>query len=335
MIRPVLYFCLLAAPAMASTWYVSPGGDDRAIGSETVPIGSLSEALNRAAKRADGDSEIVLMPGQHALAKTLEINDSHASPAKGLLTLRGRPGAVVSGFKAVPVQGWKKPDAATLKQLRPDVAQQVVQVLYSQIGSGDPGHLSRRGFNVAEVRETPPALLFIGGNAMPLSAWPDQGTVKPGAIVDAGPTRDGADSRFFYKRGGTFRFSSDRLAAWTKERNLWVDGTFGYDWEWSFNQISRINRLTQTITLADGEVSGLMNESFLHPGFRVVNAISEISVPGEYLHRLSKETNPALASLCRRFVEGIGLRDMDRRSAAAGEVRDGFPPGWIGAGRSA
>lgn len=282
MIRPVLLSCLLVAPALASTWYVAPGGDDRFSGSSALPLGTLAEALNRAAKRSDGDSVIVLKPGQHVLTKTIEINDSHASPAKGSLTLSGQPGAVVSGFRSIPTLGWKKPDAATLKQLRPEARGQVVQVLYSQIGSGDAGHLSRRGFNVAEVRETPPALLFVGGNPMPLSAWPDTGTVKPGTILDVGPTRDGEDSRYFYKRGGTFRLNTDRLTTWSKERNLWVDGTFGYDWEWSFNQVSRVNGLTRTLTLADGEVSGLMNESFLHPGFRVVNAISEISVPGEY-----------------------------------------------------
>ncbi|MFD0892157.1 right-handed parallel beta-helix repeat-containing protein [Luteolibacter ambystomatis] len=282
MIRPVLFSCLLVAPAWASTWYVAPGGDDRFSGSNALPLATLTEALNRAAKRSDGDSVIVLKPGQHVIAKTIEINASHASSIKGSLTLSGQPGAVVTGFRNIPASGWKKPDAATLKQLSPEARGQVVQVPYSQIATGDPGHLSRRGFNVAEVRETPPALLFVNGNPMPLAAWPDQGTVKPDAILDAGPTRDGKDSRYFYKRGGTFRLNTDRLTAWTKERNLWVDGTFGYDWEWSFNQISRVNRLTRTLTLADGEVSGLMNESFLHPGFRVVNAISEISMPGEY-----------------------------------------------------
>ncbi|BCU75548.1 right-handed parallel beta-helix repeat-containing protein [Luteolibacter sp. LG18] len=282
MIRFAPACLLLVAPAMAATWVVAPGGNNQAAGTDTAPLATVGEAFSRAAKRAPGDAEIVLHAGNYPVTSTLEIGANLASDAQGRLTLRGEPGAILSGFRAIPQAAWKKLDAATAAMLRPEVKAKVVQVAYSQIASGDAGRLSRRGFNVAEVRETPPALLFIGGNAMPLAAWPDNGTVKPAAIVDAGPTRDGEGARDFYRRGGTFRFGSDRLTAWGKEKNLWVDGIFGYDWEWSFNRISKVNRLTSTVTLANGEVSGLLGDAWLHPGFRVVNAVSEISVPGEY-----------------------------------------------------
>lgn len=142
--------------------------------------------------------------------------------------------------------------------------------------------MSRRGFNVAEVRETPPALLFVAGRPMPLARWPDDSWAKLEKVVDSGPTRDGADSGEFYKRGGSFLFSDARLKNWAAEKDLWVEGTFGNDWEWSFNRVKQVDPVRQSIRLAAGEVSGLMEHEWLHPGFRVVNALSEITEPGEY-----------------------------------------------------
>jgi len=281
-LRLLLLPLLMAGSAAASSWVVAPTGNDRAIGNAAAPLATLAEALRRAARRTDGDSDILLKAGTYPMLATAEINATHASASMGVLTVHGEDGAVLSGFRSVPASAWKKLDTATNNLLRPEVKGQVIQAALSAVGPGDAGHLSRRGFNVAEVRQTPPALLFVNGAPLPLASWPDVGAAPPGMILATGPTRDGADSKNFYKKGGSFIFNNARMTNWAKEKNLWVDGTFGYDWEWSFNGIKTINRFLQSITLTDGEVSGLLNLSYLHPGFRVVNAVSEISLPGEY-----------------------------------------------------
>ncbi|MEO5713110.1 MAG: right-handed parallel beta-helix repeat-containing protein [Luteolibacter sp.] len=267
---------LLMSRGLAETWMVSPTGDDQKKGTADAPLKSLHEALRRAEKRSTGSAEIILKPGNYNISETCEIG-----PKQGNLLIHGEPGAVLSGFRNVPADAWKKPDTETLKLLRPDIRDKVLAISFDSLGSGDPGHLSRRGFNLAGALECPPSLLFVNGRAMPLASWPDEGTVKPGKIIDAGPVLTPDRVAEFYKSGGTFGFESDRLAAWAGEKDLWVDGVFGNPWEWSFNGVKKVDVEKRTITLAQGEVSGLLDKEWLKPYFRVSNALSEISVPGE------------------------------------------------------
>ncbi len=260
----------------AETWTVSPVGNDQKKGSAEAPLKSLHEALRRAEKRSAGSAEIILKSGCYDISETCVIGPKH-----GNLLIRGEKGAVLSGFKNVPADAWKRPDAETLKLLRPEVRGSVLELSLSSISEGDPGRLSRRGFNLAGAQETPPALLFVNGGAMPLASWPDEGTVKSGKIIDPGPVLTPENVAEFYRSGGTFGFDSDRLVAWAGEKDLWVDGVFGNPWEWSFNRVRKVDVIGKSITLAQGEVSGLLDKEWLKPYFRVSNALSEISMPGE------------------------------------------------------
>jgi len=262
--------------SLAETWVVAPTGDDKKKGTADAPLKSLHEALRRVGSRSSGSAEIVLKPGKHGISETCKLGPKH-----GNLLIRGEAGAVLSGFRNVPTDAWKKPDPETLKSLRPEVRDKVLALSIGTLGGGDPGHLSRRGFNLAGALECPPALLFVNGQAMPLASWPDEDTVKPGKIIDPGPVLTPDRVAEFYKSGGTFGFDSDRLAAWASEKDLWVDGVFGNSWEWSFNRVRKVDVGKRTITLAQGEVSGLLDKEWLKPHFRVSNALSEISAPGE------------------------------------------------------
>ncbi len=265
----------------AETWVMAPTGDDHAKGTAEAPLKTLNEALRRAEVRPAGAAEILLKAGKYSVSETCVIGPQHASVGKGALRIQGEVGTVLSGFRNVPVGAWTRPDATTLKQLRPEVRSHVLALSFEEMGSGDPGHLSRRGFNLAGSRECPPALLFVSGRAMPLASWPDDGTAKPGKIIDVGPVLIPDRVAEFYKSGGTFEFDSDRLEAWAQEKDLWVDGVFGNPWEWSFNRVSKVDVGKKSITLAYGEVSGLLSLEWLKPHFKVSNALCEISVPGE------------------------------------------------------
>lgn len=279
--RWMAFWMLGVGPCLAATWIVAPTGNDRGQGTPELPLRSLGEALRRAATRSKGDAEIILKPGRYDIVETCRIGPEHAAGDKGMLGIRGEAGAVLSGFRAVPAGAWTRPDAATLAMLRPAARDHVLSLSLADVGEGDPGHLSRRGFNVAEKHEPPPALLFVKGHAMPLASWPDEGVARPGKIIDPGPTRDGEGREDFYKRGGTFGVETDRLTAWAREKDLWVDGVFGNDWEWSFNRIHAVDPAKRTITLEYGEVSGLLDKEWLKPQFRVTNALSGIGMPGD------------------------------------------------------
>lgn len=269
---------------MAETWVVSPAGDDLKKGTVDAPLKSLHEALRRVENRSAGPAEIILKAGRYSISEICVLGPKHSN-----LLIRGEPGAALSGFRNIPPDAWRKPDDEMLKLLRPEIREKTLALSFESLGGGDPGHLSRRGFNLAGSQECPPALLFVNGRAMPLASWPDEGAAKPGKIVDPGPVLTPDRVAEFYKSGGTFCFDSDRLAAWAGEKDLWVDGVFGNPWEWSFNKVRKVDIEKRTITLAQGEVSGLLDKEWLKPHFQVSNALSEISLPGEVWYDFEKK----------------------------------------------
>ncbi|WP_238392531.1 Ig-like domain-containing protein [Paenibacillus antri] len=113
---------------------------------------------------------------------------------------------------------------------------------------------------------------------MTLARWPNEGTVQMGDILDPGPTRRDADLQ---QRGGTFKFTYDRPQYWTQADDIWLDGIFGYSWEWSYNKIANIDLENKTITLRYGEMSGIFTNWY--PDFHFAqNLLEEIDMPGEY-----------------------------------------------------
>lgn len=113
---------------------------------------------------------------------------------------------------------------------------------------------------------------------MTLARWPNKGTVQMGNILDPGPTRKDADLQ---TRGGTFNYTYDRPELWTQADDIWLDGIFGYSWEWSYNKIASIDTENKSITLAYGEMSGLFKNWY--PDFHFAqNLLEEIDMPGEY-----------------------------------------------------
>jgi hypothetical protein len=285
----VFVWLLLVLPLAAETWYVAPRGNDRRAGTAKAPLATIQEALRRAEQRPPGQAEIVIKAGTYPVTAPMLITEVHSSAAKGALTIRAEGQVIFSGFRVVKSTAWKRPDIKTRLTFPPAAATKIWELPFSKVGSGSYGQLSRRGFNVAEVRETPPSLLFVNGKPMSLASWPDNALAQPGAVIDPGPTRSHSGYDEFYGRGGTFVFEDSRLKTWATEKNLWLEGTLGYDWEWTFNRIAKIDVNAQTIRLAMGEVSGLLSDDWLHPGFRIVNALSELSHPGEcYLDTAGK-----------------------------------------------
>ncbi|MGG1910268.1 hypothetical protein AB1285_25760 [Microbacterium sp. NRRL B-14842] len=146
----------------------------------------------------------------------------------------------------------------------PAARDRVVGIDLADLGITDYGQLSRHGYWKAnDVSTTPPMELFIDGQGMTLARWPNADaatpTVQMGDIIDAGPDRNDADLQ---ERGGTFSYGYDRPKHWTQAEDVWLDGIFGYSWEWSYNKVESIDTEAKTITLRYGEMSGIMKSWF-------------------------------------------------------------------------
>lgn len=262
--------------------HVDALGNDASPGTAAEPFRSLERALKAAAGRPNGDGTIHLNAGTHRMKKIGVIEGKHSGPDRGNLTIWGEKGTVLSGFLPVLAEAVSVPDAETLARLSQEARAHVRVIDLSRIADGNPGELSRRGFNAVEIEKIAPWLLYSGRERLTLAQWPDVGTARPEAVVERGPTRDGEGGPDFYKRGGTFRFRHARMSAWVAEKDLWLEGVLCQDWVWSFNRIAGIDVAKSEFRLAYGEVDGIRMEEWMHPWFRITNALCEISKPGEY-----------------------------------------------------
>ena len=283
------------APASAAdgpTLYVAPGGDDSAAGSIDAPLATLEGARNRI-RELKGDTglpdgmTVLLREGEYQRSSSFLLGAEDSGTAHAPIEYRSYPGetATLTGGRDLPRDRFTKvADAAVTDRIVEESARDdVLEIDLEAVGLTDYGQLSRHGYWKAnDVSETPPMELFIEGQGMTLARWPNADaatpTVQMGDIIDPGPTRSDADLQ---ERGGTFAYTYDRPKHWTAAKDIWLDGIFGYSWEWSYNKIEKIDTAAKTITLRYGEMSGIMKSWF--PDFHFAqNLLEELDAPGEY-----------------------------------------------------
>lgn len=292
----VLIGCLPVTGAMAvepesagAVLYVSPNGSDSNAGTEAEPFLTLEKARNaiRALKQGTGLPEggvtVYLRGGAYSRIGTFLLEEQDSGTADKPITYKAYPGESVRLTGGQSLQkSWFQPveDEAVLSRIiSADARTKVLQVDLSEHGITDYGVMSRHGYYKAnDVSQTPPMELYVEGQGMTLARWPNNGTVQMGDIIDPGPNRSEPDLQ---TRGGTFEYNYDRPDLWTEAEDIWLDGIFGYSWEWSYNKIASIDTANKTITLAYGEMSRLFKNWY--PDFHFAqNLLEEIDMPGEY-----------------------------------------------------
>lgn len=273
----------------AAVLMIAPNGDDANDGSTEQPLRTLEGARDaiRAMKAAGqvpaGGVTVYLREGAYHRTATFELEAQDSGTADAPITYRAYPGETVrlTGGAELDRAGFRPvTDQAVLGRIVDEGARgRVLGIDLAAQGITDYGRLSRHGYWKAnDVSTVPPMELYVGGEGMTLARWPNAGTVKMAEIVDPGPTRKDADLQ---DRGGTFRYAYDRPQYWTEADDIWLDGIFGYSWEWSYNKIAAIDTEAKTITLRYGEMSGLMKTWFEDFHF-AENLLEELDAPGEY-----------------------------------------------------
>ncbi|MFC4137765.1 MULTISPECIES: Ig-like domain-containing protein [unclassified Microbacterium] len=287
----------LAATAPASAadgpaLYVAPGGDDAASGTIDAPLATLEGARDRIRQLKAGAGlpdgmTVFLREGEYRRSASFTLGEQDSGTAEHPIEYRSYPGerATLTGGSTLPREDFAKvADAAVTDRIvEASARDEVLEIDLKAHGLTDFGQLSRHGYWKAnDVSTTPPMELYIAGQGMTLARWPNADaatpTVQMGDIVDPGPTRKDADLQ---DRGGTFTYGYDRPKYWTAAKDVWLDGIFGYSWEWSYNKIEKIDTAAKTITLRYGEMSGIMKSWF--PDFHFAqNLLEELDAPGEY-----------------------------------------------------
>ncbi|MBE1584263.1 right-handed parallel beta-helix repeat-containing protein [Nonomuraea angiospora] len=288
-----------AVPAVAHTesaprppgkiLYVAPGGDDAGSGTKARPFRTLEGARDAIRKLKarhglpPGGVTVYLREGAYQRSASFALDQRDSGTAKAPVVYRSYPGetARLTGGRQLDHDSFTPvTDEAVLRRIVDEPARgKVLRADLKALGLTDYGQLSRHGYWKAnDVSTVPPMELYVAGQGMTLARWPNEGTVQMNQIIDAGPTVKDADLQ---NRGGTFSYGYDRPRHWTQAEDVWLDGIFGYSWEWSYNKIAAIDPEAKTITLRYGEMSGLMKSWY--PDFHFAqNLLEELDAPGEY-----------------------------------------------------
>lgn len=270
-------------------FYIAVTGNDTNSGTIGAPFKTLERARDaiRSLKDSSGLPEggvaVYLRGGTYQRTGSFKIEEQDSGTAGKPIVYQAYPGEAVSISGGIELdKSWFTPVTDTQLKNRivsEDARKKLLMVDMKSHGIIDYGEISRHGYWKAnDVSKVPPMELYLDGKRMTLARWPNNSTVQMGDIVDPGPKQGEPDLQ---TRGGTFKYGYDRPKYWTQADDIWVDGIFGYSWEWSYNKVAQIDTVKKEITLGYGEMSRL-NKNW-YPDFHFFeNLFEEIDMPGEY-----------------------------------------------------
>ena len=122
-------------------------------------------------------------------------------------------------------------------------------------------------------------VVSIDSNPMHLARYPNDGYLKVGSVVQNGSASNGKNFKF--------KYSSDRLSSWSKEKDPWMFGYWYYDWSDQTAPIASISTFFGTGTIESGIPSGYGIQQ--NQRFYVFNMLCELDEPGEWYY--DKETD--------------------------------------------
>ena len=265
----------------ATSFHVSPSGNDRNPGTKLKPFKTLQRARNairamgKRAGLSPADVTVILAGGIHTLGATLKLAEQdsgrpgapvvYRSGAAGEARLVG--GRVLKGFKPVT-------NRAVLARLPKAARRHVRQISLKRLGIRDYGRLGLRGFG--PVSGPAPVELFFNGVAVPLAGWPKRGFLKIASV----PMPKGLD---LPAEGGIptdrFHYRGDRPTRWRTSDDLWVHGYWTYDWADRTVRVRSIDTAKRLlVTHAPHGLYGYRAGQ----RFRFLNVLEELSRPGEW-----------------------------------------------------
>jgi hypothetical protein len=271
-----------ASPVPASSFYVSPQGNDNWSGTladpnpdkSDGPFATLEKARDavRAFKQKDPFPKdgvtVFLREGNYRITQTLELSEKDGGSAESPVIWRSCPGqkAILTG--GVAVDNFKPvTDPSILARLDESVRGKILQA-----------DLKSLGVTVSDLFQNQQVAieLFYLGQSMQIARWPNNSYAKITAVTDENPV----DVRGTVgSKAGKIIFKNKRLARWQYETHGWLHGFWFWDWSDSFQKIASVDPDKNMILLA---------ESQHHYGYRegqrfyALNLLCELDLPGEW-----------------------------------------------------
>lgn len=298
----------------AERYFVSPGGCDRWSGriaesnaaQDDGPFATLGRArdevraLNKAGTLPTGGVTIELRGGHYGLSEPLALTAEDSGTAAEPVTYRAWQGerVILSGGRRL--SEWKVvTEPALLARLDPSARGSVFQADLHAQGIRDVGDLGldaaagiqqwlahvdgqgeyTMGNAAASAKKvvSPRLELFFRGEPMPLSRWPNEGSIAITEVhgktpIDVRGVKGCAE--------GVFAYEGDRPARWVAEKDAWVCGSWFRDWAEQAHRIRSLDAERRVIAVEPPFHGYGYRKGQWFYGF---NLLCEIDRPGEWM----------------------------------------------------
>ncbi len=282
---------LATAGAPAAEVFVSASGDDARDGrSRETAFATIERARDEvrrvlaAGGLSEGAVHVNLLPGTFLLDRTVAFTAADSgTPEHPVIYRANEPGSVrligARAFKRSDFQPVKDP--ALLERMDPAARGRIVSLAVGPAGIKHAEKFPDRFDDSGGLFE-----LFVDGNRLPLSRWPNDG-----AYTLMGRTLVVGDKA----TPGTFEYRDNRPERWLKSPDVWLKGQWRVGWEDPAIRVARIDPASKTITFAVGIPNGIGCKYNRPDGsgkepWCAINLLEEIDRPGEWAMDFSTGT---------------------------------------------
>jgi len=262
-------------PHPGKEFFVSPKGDDRAVGTKSRPLASLAGARDairgfRVAKGGipDGGVTVWIRRGEYPVTEALVLSEEDSGTRDAPIVYRPwkREKPILTGGLAV--NGMVKvEDTRILTRLPEESRDKIMAVDLRKQGITNYGEIAPLGFGATPH---PMMEVFFNGEALRLARWPNEGFVKTGKVHDPGDRDE--------KRGALFEYTEERPGRWKEARDIWMYGYWYHLWADGSVAVENIDTNNKMVKAAHCASYGTRAD---HPYF-YFNLMEEIDEPGEY-----------------------------------------------------
>jgi hypothetical protein len=274
------------AAVQAQDLFVSPTGSDSNPGTLENPFRSMQRARNavRSYLKSTPLQEhhamtVWLRGGTYDLAETFELGKGDGGTDHAQVTYASYHHEEVrlSGGNSIPASAFHAvSDSAVLRRLQKESRNHVVQADLRSLGIRDFGVHRQFGHGLPIVPA--PMELFWNDSVLQLARYPNTGAIDLGPIVDPGSVPREGD---YTNRGGTFRYTDPRHAAWAGIPDVWLQGFFNYGFADDKIRIASIDTLRHEVKLASPHMYGLASGQNFNQ-YVALNILEELDEPGEW-----------------------------------------------------
>ena len=268
-------------------FYVSPSGDDSALGSRSRPFATLSKArdaireLKEAGGLPEGGITVHIRSGVYSLTESFELTDRDGGTESSPIVYRAYKDEEVRLIGGKRIDGFKPvTNPAILKRIDQKYHNKILQTDLRAQGITDFGKVSPKRFG--GPAHSTGLELFFEDEPMTLARWPNEGFVKITGLLEPGTVNVRGTKG---SKTGKFMYEGDRPKRWVEENDVWVHGYWFWDWSDERQQVESIDTDKRIISV---------KPPYHGYGYRIgqwfygLNILAELDKPGEWY--LDRET---------------------------------------------